>query len=113
MLAAIIYMLTYVLGSFSSRSGAMSLNVVVWSLLYFFGSTIFLVMGVRWLSDLARQHAYFLNIGASALSLNALLHVACGFLTVSMYLKGQVSQGLTLQQVLNGIRRRKRSKSKH
>ena len=118
MLAAIVYMLTYMLGSFSSKSGAQSLKVVFFSLLYFFGSVAPLWMGVEWLMEVARARAargteaFSLNIGASALALNAVLHIFCGFLTIGLYLKGLRSQGLTLERVLNDIRFRMRSKSK-
>ena len=117
MMAAIIYILTFILGSFSSRSGAMSLKFALFSLLYFFGSTIFLVIGVQWLNDLARIPVnggtpFFLNMGASVLALNSLLHAFCGFLVAFVYVKGELSGGLTLQRVLDGIRGRIRSKSK-
>jgi hypothetical protein len=72
MFVAIIYILTYMLGSFSSRSGSMSPRVVLFSLSYFFGSTVLLFLGVEW----------------SALAVNALLHILCGFLTAFLYLKG-------------------------
>ena len=108
MMVAIIYILTYILGSFSSKSGAMSLKFVLYSLLYFFGSTVFLFIGVEWLTDLPAQagQSFYLNIGASALALATLLHLLCGFLTVLMYVKGQISMGLTLQRFLNSIRTR-------
>ena len=115
MMAAIIYILTFILGSFSSRSGAMSLKFALFSLLYFFGSTILLLIGIQWLNDLARIPVnggapFYLNIGASALALNSLLHAFCGFLVTFIYVKGEISLGLTLQRVLDGIRERIRSK---
>lgn len=93
MIAAIVYILTYIVGSFSSRSGVMSLKFVLCSLFYFFGSTIILLIGSEWVSGLARVPMdgvpYFLNVGAGALSLAALLHIGCGFLTAFMYLRGR------------------------
>ena len=117
MMIALVYILTYMLGSFSSRSGSMSLRFVLLSLLYFFGTTVLLFMGVEWMTEIARLRAqggqaFYLNIGASALALNALLHVFCGLLAISLYVKGQISQGLTLRRVQDSIRRRRRSKSK-
>lgn len=118
MFAAIIFMLTYVLGSFSTRSGVMSPKVAVISLVYFFGSAFLLFRGVQWLSDLARVPAdgggipFYLNIGASVLALNALLHVSCGLLTAFIYLRRQISEGLTLHRLLSSIRAYFRSKSK-
>jgi hypothetical protein len=95
MFTAIIYIITYVIGSFSSRSGVMSLKFVLFSLLYFFGSTILLIMGSEWLAELARvPHdglPYFLNVGAGCLALAALLHICCGSLTALMYLRGKYS----------------------
>jgi hypothetical protein len=96
MIGAIVYILTYILGSFSSKSGSMSLKFVLYTLFYFFGSTIILSIGVEWLMDLARSRAqagtaFYLNIGASALALNAILHIFCGFLTALLYLKGRIS----------------------
>lgn len=95
MFVAIIFMLTYVLGSFSTKSRVMSPKVVGGSLVYFFGSTILLFMGVEWLSDLARVPAdgipFYLNIAASVLALNAALHVFCGFLVVFISLKNKLS----------------------
>ncbi len=99
MFVAIIYILTYMLGSFSSRSGSMSPRVVVISLAYFFGSTVLLFLGVEWLSGLSREYhlqqlpgqVFYLNVGASALAVNALLHILCGFLTAFLYLKGNLS----------------------
>lgn len=95
MFVAIIYIITYVIGSFSSRSGAMSLKFVLFSLLYFFGSTILLLMGSEWLADLARVPLdglpYYLNVGAACLAFAALLHICCGFLAAFMYLKGRYS----------------------
>lgn len=96
MFVAIIYILTYMLGSFSSRSGSMSPRVVLFSLSYFFGSTVLLFLGVEWLSGLSREYhlqqlpgqVFYLNVGASALAVNALLHILCGFLTAFLYLKG-------------------------
>lgn len=117
MMVAIIYIITYILGSFSSRSGAMSLRFVLFSLSYFFGSTVFIFIGVEWLIDVARVralegHSFYLNIGASALALAALLHVICGLLTALLYLRGQMSQSLTLQRVLNSIRTRLKSRQR-
>jgi len=95
MFSAIIFMLTFVLGSFSSKSRVMSPKVACGSLLYFFGSTILLFMGVEWLSDLARVPAdgipFYLNVGASVLALNAALHVFCGLLTAFIYLRRRLS----------------------
>jgi len=99
MLAAIIYILTYVLGSFSSKSGTMSLKSMLYSLFYFFGSTIFIFMVIGWLTGLSRttyiqfpgRYAFALNIGASALAMNGILHIFCGFLTAFLYLKGRIS----------------------
>jgi hypothetical protein len=91
MMVAIIYILTYVVGAFSSRSPVMSLKFVLSSLIYFFGSTIFLLIGSEWVSALARVPTdgmpFFLNVGASALAFAALLHVSCGFLAAFMYLR--------------------------
>jgi len=115
MMAGIIYMLTYILGHFSSKSGTMSLRVVLCSLFYFFGSTILLLMGVQWFIDVSSVQAqgskgFFLNIGASALALTALLNLLCGFLTLFLYLRGQISLGLTLQRLSNSIRTRLKSR---
>lgn len=115
MMTGIVYILTYILGSFSSKSGSMSLRVVLYSLSYFFGSTIFLFMGVEWLTDVASARAqggqsFYLNIGASALALAALLNLICGILTVFLYLRGQTSLSLTLQRASNGIRTRLKSR---
>ena len=117
MMGAIIYILTYIIGSYSSRSGSMSLKVVLYSLLYFFGSTIPLFMGVEWLTEVARARtqggqSFYLNIGASALALAALLNLICGFLTVFLYVKGQISLGQTLQRVSNNIRTRLKSRQR-
>lgn len=93
MMAAIVYILTYVVGSFSSKSGTMSRRFVLSSLLYFFGSTVFLVKGSDWLSDLARTPMdgllFSLQIGAAALTLSAILHAFCGFVTAVLYLRGR------------------------
>ena len=93
MMLAIIYIVTYILGSFSSRSGTMSPRVVIVTLLYFFGSTTFLVYGSGWLSDLARVKIngtpFYLRIGASALALSAILHIFCGLTTAFLYLRGR------------------------
>jgi hypothetical protein len=118
MLVAIVYIFAYILGSFSSRSGAQSLRVVLFSIAYFFGTTVPIFLGVEWFTQLARERmvsgqAFFLNIGASALALSGLLHVLCGFLTIFLYVRGQMSSGLTIRQALNNIRARFRSKSKH
>ncbi|MCK4830331.1 hypothetical protein KA005_82195 [bacterium] len=99
MLVAIIYILTYVLGSFSSKSGTMSLKSVLYSLLYFFGSTAFIFIVIEWLTGLSRteyinlpgRYAFALNIGAGALAMNGVLHIFCGFLTAVLYLKGRIS----------------------
>lgn len=108
MLAAIIFILTYGIGSFSSRPGEMSRKVVLLSLCYFFGSPIFLIMGVDWLTEQVLRSTprpglspFTLNIGASALGFTAVLNVFCGFITAYLYLKGS----LTLSQVLANIRR--------
>lgn len=91
MMVAIIYILTYILGAFSSKSRVMSLKFVLSSLFYFFGSTIFLVVGSEWVSALARVPIdglpFFLNVGAGALAFAALLHISCGFLAAFMYLR--------------------------
>jgi hypothetical protein len=97
MLAAIVYILTYILRSFSSKSGILPARFVLWSLFYFFGSAIPLFMGSEWLSHLARVpidgKPFFLNIGASALILNVVLHIFCGFLVVLIYLKDRYRAG--------------------
>lgn len=100
-IAAIVYMLYYLLGSFSSRSGAVeSIRIVIFSLFYFFGSAIGLYLGVEWMTRLAYTRtaggdvAFFLNIGASALALNAVIHFFCGFLTIFLYLRGKGYLGL-------------------
>lgn len=74
-------------------------------------------MGVQWLSELALVRTqegmpFYLNIGASALALTAVLHILCSFLTVLLYLRGRGDWIPTLQRVLTRIRARKRSKSK-
>lgn len=87
----------------------MSRKVVLLSLCYFFGSPIFLIMGVDWLTEqvlhVSTQRPglspFTLNIGASALGFTAVLNVFCGFITAYLYLKGS----LTLSQVLANIRR--------
>lgn len=118
MMATIIYTITYILGSFSSKSGAMSPKFALCSFFYFFGSTVFLFMGVEWLTDVARvvrapvSQPYFLSVGAIALGFTALLNLFCGFLTAFLYLREQVSKGLTLQRVLNSIRARLKSKQR-
>lgn len=99
MMAAIVYILVYILGSYSSKSGAMSSRLVAISLTYFFGSTIILFIGVEWLGGLSRDYwrqnpgvsVFALNVGASALGLNALLHIVCGVLTAFLYLRGSSS----------------------
>jgi len=100
MMVAIIYILTYILRSFSSKSGILPAKFVLWSLFYFFGSTIFLFMGSNWLSDLARVPIdgtpFFLNIGASALMLNVILHVFCGSLVALIYLRDRYRTGKPL-----------------
>lgn len=91
MLAAIIYMLTYILRSFSSKSGILPTRFVLGSLIYFFGSTILLFMGSEWLRDLARVPMdgtpFFLNIGAGSLLLSVILHIFCGLLVALIYLR--------------------------
>ena len=109
MLAAIIFILTYGIGSFSSKPGEMSLKVVLCGLFYFFGSPIFLFMGVAWLTEqvlLIRTQRpslspFTLNIGASALGFAAVLNIFCGFVTAYLYLKGN----LTLKRALTNVRR--------
>ena len=99
MMAAVVYILVYILGSYSSKSGTMSPRLVLISLTYFFGSTVVLFIGVEWLGGLSRDYwrqnpgvsVFALNIGASALGLNALLHIICGLLTVFLYLRGSTS----------------------
>ncbi len=99
MFAAIIYILTYILGSFSSKSGTMSLRFVLGSLFYFFGSTIFIFIIIEWLTGISRtyyilhpeRYSFALNIGASALALNCALHIFCGFITALLYLRGRMS----------------------
>lgn len=117
MFVAIIYILTYILGSFSSKSGTISPKLVLFSLTYFFGSTIFMFMGVEWLSGLSQAYwrqrpesdIFALNIGASALGLNALLHIICGLLTAFLYLRGRTSSsGLPSL----GIRRKREKKTR-
>jgi len=117
MMGAIVYIVTYIIGSYSSRSGSMSLKVVLYSLFYFFGSTIPLFMGVEWLTEVALMRAqgdqsFFLNIGASALAMAALLNLLCGSLTIFLYLKGQISQSLTLYRISNSIRTRLKSRQR-
>lgn len=109
MMAAIIYILTYILGTFSSRSvGGMPGKFVAATLLYFFGSASILFVGVEWLSGLSRIDMngtpYYLNIGASGLALNALLHVSCGVLTALIYIRGQISQRQALHRPRTRIR---------
>lgn len=91
MMAAIIYILTYILGTFSLKSRVISPKFVFGSLFYFFGSTILLFMGVEWLRNLAGVsmdgRPFILNIGASALVLNSILHILCGLLTSVVYLR--------------------------
>jgi hypothetical protein len=95
MFVAIIFMLTYVLGSFSTKSRVMSPKVAGGSLVYFFGSTILLLIGVEWLSDLASVPAdgmpFYLRVGASVLALNAALNVFCGFLVVFIFFRNKLS----------------------
>jgi hypothetical protein len=100
MFFAIVFILVYVLGSFSSRSGTMSVRFVLSSLLYFFGSTAIIFAAIEWLNGLSRdyyiQHltgadVFYLNIGASALALNAVLNIFCGALTALMYMRGKMS----------------------
>lgn len=118
MMAGIVYILYYVLGSFSSKSGAQSMRVFLFSLFYFFGSAIPILMGVEWLTQLARTRAetgqpFFLNLGAGALGLNALVHFFCGFITILLYLRGHGSLGLTLQRFQKKVLNLILSKSKH
>jgi hypothetical protein len=117
MMVAIVYILTYILGTYSSKSGSMSLRFVLQSLLYFWGSTIFLFMGVNWLTDVAISRTqggegFYLNIGASALALAALLNILCGFLTAFLYVRGQTSLGLTLQRASDSIRTKLKSRQR-
>jgi hypothetical protein len=118
MLGSIVYMITFMLGSFSSRSGAQSIKTVLLSLLYFFGSTIPMFYGVEWLMEVARDRAaqgsqaFYLNIGASGLALSAFLNICCGLLTIGLYVKGLRSQGLTVQQAVNEVRNFFRPKSR-
>jgi len=117
MMIAIVYILTYILGTYSSKSGSMSLRFVLQSLLYFWGSTIFLFMGVNWLTDVAISRTqggegFYLNIGASALALAALLNILCGFLTAFLYVRGQTSLGLTLQRASDNIRTKLKSRQR-
>jgi hypothetical protein len=100
MFGAIIFMLIYVVGTLSSKSGTLSLRIVVGSLLYFFGSTFFLIKGVEWVSEMGRLGTpsgsfspFQLNIGASALGFTAVLHIFCGILTAFLYLQGQGTLG--------------------
>jgi hypothetical protein len=77
----------------------MSLKVVLFSIIYFFGSTILIFIGVEWLRGLSEavhvqnpaRYFFYLNIGASALALTALLHIFCGLLTAFLYLRGKTS----------------------
>jgi hypothetical protein len=109
MFAAIIFIITYGIGSFSSRPGEISLKFVVFSLFYFLGSPIFLIMGVDWLTEQALLiqtqrpglSPFSLNIGASALAFTAVLNIFCGIVTVYLYLRGN----LTLNRALNNFRR--------
>lgn len=116
MMATIIYTITYVLGSFSAKSRVMSPKFALCSLFYFFGSTVFLFMGVEWLADVARvarasaSQPYFMSVGAIALGFTALLNLFCGFLTAFLCFREQRSKGLTLRRVLNSIRARLKSK---
>lgn len=116
MVLAVVYILTYILGFFSSTR-VLSPKVVLFSLSYFFGSAILLFKSVEWYYDLAHTRtqvgtSFYLNIGASALGLAAILHILCGSLTVLLYLRGQLTQGRPLNRLLNSIRTRKRRKSK-
>jgi hypothetical protein len=109
MLGSIVYMITFMLGSFSSKSGAQSIRTVLLSLLYFFGSMIPLFWGVEWSMEIARQRAqgpeaFYLNISASGLALAAFLNLCCGVLTIGLYVKGLRSAGLTVGQALNEVR---------
>jgi len=109
MMIAIIYLLTYVLGSFSSKSGSMSLRFVASSFVFFAASSFILFKGVEWFSELARIRtetgAFYLNIGASGLALTALFYIFSGFITVALYLKGQITRGQVLQRASDNIRR--------
>lgn len=100
MLVAIIYILTYILRSFSSKSGILPARYVLLSLGYFFGSTVFLFTGSYWLSDLARVPIdgtpLFLNIGASALMLSVILHIFCGSIVALIYLRDRYRAGKSL-----------------
>lgn len=115
MMVAVIYMLTYIVGSIASRSGTVSLRVLLSSLIYSFGSAIFLFTGVDWFYALAhvrlqRGMPFYLYVGTSALGMTLIMHVLCGCLTAFLYLRGKRSQGLTLKRVLDSIRTRIRSK---
>lgn len=114
MLAAIIFIITYGVGSFSSKPGEISRKIVLLSLFYFFGSPIFLFMGVGWLTEqiliIRTQQPslspFSLNIGASALGFAAVLNVFCGLVTAYLYLKGN----LTVNRALTNFRRRLRAR---
>jgi len=117
MLGSIVYMITFMLGSFSSKSGAQSIRTVLLSLLYFFGSMIPLFWGVEWSMEIARQRAqgqeaFYLNISASGLALAAFLNLCCGVLTIGLYVKGLRSQGMTVQQAVSEVRNFFRPKSR-
>ena len=110
MMVDIVYILTYIIGSYSSRAGSMSMKVVLFSLLYFFGSTIFLFMGVEWLTQMALAGtSFYLSIGASALALAGFLNIICGFLTLFLYVRGQVSLGRSLQRARRSLRTQPKS----
>lgn len=115
MMVDIVYVLIYITGSYSSRSGSMSMRVVLLSSLYFFGSAILIFLGVDWLTQVALSRAeggasFFLNIGASAFALAGFLNILCGFITVFLYVRGQVSLGRSLRRVGRGLRIRPKSR---
>lgn len=95
MFVAIVFMLTYVVGSFSTKSRLMSPKVAGGSAVYFFGSTILLFFGMQWLNDLASVPAdglpFYLRVGAAVLALNSVLHVFCGLLVVFIFVRNKLS----------------------
>ncbi|UCG44891.1 MAG: hypothetical protein JSV58_05735 [Candidatus Bathyarchaeota archaeon] len=104
MLIDIVYVLIYIIGSYSSRSGSMSLRAVLLSSLYFFGSAGIIFWGIDWLTKVALARtqggaSFFLNIGASALALAGSLNIVCGAITLFLYVRGQMSMGWSLQRV--------------
>ena len=116
MLIDIVYILIYITGSYSSRSGSMSLRVVTLSSLYFLGSAVIIFWGVDWLTQVALARtqggaSFFLNIGASALALAGFLNILCGAITLFLYVRGQMSLGRSLQRVRKRLAIRQRSYS--